>query len=98
MNRRKYILLAAAAFASGAALFFGANCAVRMPGKSFSGPLPAMQPAQLTLADQLRADVEVLAGRIGERHTGKPANLAAAEDFLVASLVRAGYRVDVVAP
>jgi hypothetical protein len=95
MNRRRYLLVGAAAFAGGAALFFGANCALMMPGNSFSGPLPAIQPAQISLAQQLRGDVEILAGRIGERHTAKPENLAAAEDFLVASLARAGYAVEV---
>lgn len=64
-----------------------------MPGKSFSGVLPAPTPAQVTLTEQLRSDVQTLAGTIGERNLGKPEQLKAAEDFAAASLARAGYTV-----
>jgi Zn-dependent M28 family amino/carboxypeptidase len=75
------------------ALLLGRGCAVLMPGDSFKGPLPVLEPRQATVAGQLRADVEVLAGRIGERNVAHPEKLAAAEDFLAASLAKAGYRV-----
>ncbi len=69
------------------------HCAVLMPGDSFKGPLPVLKPEQSTTTDQLRADVQVLAGRIGERNVSHPDQLAAAEDFLAASLGKAGYQV-----
>ncbi|MBI3270202.1 MAG: M28 family peptidase [Planctomycetes bacterium] len=64
-----------------------------MPGKSHSGPLPPLTPAEATLRDDLRRDVEELAGRIGERNVPKYAALAEAADFLEASLARPGHRV-----
>src|ERR1041384_3392561 len=69
------------------------GCAVLMPGASFKGPLPVLEPAQPSTTDQLRSDVQALAGRIGERNVTHPDQLAAAEDFLAASLSKAGYRV-----
>lgn len=69
------------------------HCAVNMPGQTHRGPLPPATPAQVSLADQLRADVTVLAERIGERNVFHPERLAAAEDFLGASLAKSGYSV-----
>jgi Zn-dependent M28 family amino/carboxypeptidase len=40
----------------------------------------------VTLADELRRDVTVLAGEIGERNTRRPRQLAAAADFMAVSL------------
>lgn len=70
-----------------------AGCAVDMPGRSYTGPLPAMSATQTTLAAELRADVEMLAGTIGERNVFNPEKLAAAEAYLTAELERAGYVV-----
>ncbi len=70
-----------------------AGCTMHMPGDSWTGPLPALSTEQDTLAAELRADVDNLAGRIGERNVFHPDHLKAAEDFLAASLARAGYRV-----
>lgn len=67
------------------------GCSVLMPGDSFRGPLPIVSDVQRSVAEQLRADVETLATRIGERNAKHPAAYAAAEDFLGASLARAGY-------
>ena len=39
-----------------------------MPGKSHRGPLSPLTPKQKALAMALRADVEVLGKRIGERN------------------------------
>jgi len=41
---------------------------VRMPGSSFSGPLPALTTAQHVLSSRLRHHVTVLAGEIGQRN------------------------------
>ena len=75
-----------------AVLFCG--CTTHMPGKSYNGELPPNTASQRSLADQLRADVNTLAGTIGERNLGKPEALKAAENFLAASLARAGWKVD----
>ena len=58
------------------------SCAIHMPGRSHAGPLPALSITQASLADELRADVETLAGTIGERNIFNPGKLAAAETYL----------------
>lgn len=57
------------------------------------GPLPSPTTEQRALADQLRRDVTILALDIGPRHTGLPARLDLAADFLESALVAAGLRV-----
>jgi len=64
-----------------------------MPGRSHSGPLPQITLEQSTLAAELRATIEELAGNIGERNVFKPGKYAAAELFLASELARLGYRV-----
>jgi len=51
-----------------------------MPGKSFTGPLPPVTPAQTTLADELRRDVTTLAKDIGDRNLKHPEALSKAVD------------------
>lgn len=92
--RRRVRLVVALAICTGAVLFAFSRCSVMMPGDSFKGPLPTITPAQLSLSEELRQDVQVLAGRIGERNVFKPHQLAAAEDYLAAQLARAGYKVE----
>jgi hypothetical protein len=55
---------------------------VRMPGESARGPLAPLTPGQAALAGGMRADIEHLAGEIGERNTRRPAQLHATEDWL----------------
>ncbi len=64
-----------------------------MPGKSYTGPLPPLTSAQISLRDELRRDVETLAGQIGQRNIWNHQNLTAAADFLETSLAEAGYKV-----
>lgn len=66
---------------------------LKMPGKTYSGQLPSLTPAQLLLRDELLRDVETLAGRIGQRNIWNYRNLTAAADFLETSLADAGYKV-----
>ncbi len=70
-----------------------AGCTIHLPGERFAGTLAAATPAQGTLVEQLRADVAMLAGTIGERNLGRPEQLKQAESFLAASLARMGYTV-----
>ena len=67
------------------------GCALRTPGTTFRGPLHPATRLEASLSDELRADVDELAGTIGERNLGRPGQLRAAEHFLAASLARAGY-------
>lgn len=64
---------------------------IRMPGRSYQGPLPALSAAQGRAAARLRAGVETLSTSIGERHTGRPRALAAAADWIAAEFAALGY-------
>ncbi len=66
---------------------------IRMPGRSFSGPLPPLTDAQRALAVELRAHVEALAGEIGPRCVLLPAKLRQARTYLRDSLASFGYEV-----
>ncbi|MHC4637479.1 MAG: M28 family peptidase [Planctomycetota bacterium] len=66
---------------------------IKMPGKSYTGPLPPLTDAQISLRSELVRDVEKLAGEIGERNLLQYKNLTAAADFINESLVKAGCKV-----
>ncbi|HKO51149.1 MAG TPA: M28 family peptidase [Polyangiaceae bacterium] len=65
-----------------AALLF----ATRMPGRPYSGELPASTPELRELSTRLREHVTMLAGTIGTRSLDRIENLTAAREYLVASL------------
>src|SRR5881392_3840246 len=60
-----------------------------MPGKNISKTAP-LSSDEITLRDELRADVQKLAGEIGERNMPRYAQLNAAADFIEQSFTRAG--------
>jgi Zn-dependent M28 family amino/carboxypeptidase len=64
---------------------------MRMPGKNVSeaGPL---SPDEVVLREELRANVQKLAGEIGERNMWHYAQLNAAADFIEDSFSRTGLR------
>jgi Peptidase family M28 len=64
---------------------------MRMPGKNVfkAGPL---SPDEISLREELRANVQKLAGEIGERNMRHYAELNAAADFIEDSFSRAGLR------
>ena len=64
---------------------------MRMPGKNVSkaGPL---SPDEVVLREELRANVQKLAGEIGERNMWHYAQLNAAADFIENSFSQAGLR------
>lgn len=72
----------------------GSEVLLRLPGESFQGELPQLTKAEADLAKALRADVEELAGKIGERNVRKYEKLVAAEAFLEKSLAAAKYKVE----
>jgi hypothetical protein len=62
---------------------------IRMPGKNVS-TAAALSPDEVTLREELRADVQMLAGQIGERNMARYPQLNAADDFIEDSFTRAG--------
>ena len=64
---------------------------IRMPGKNISNAAP-LSPDEVTLREELRANVQKLAGEIGERNMWRYAQLNAAADFVEDSFSRAGLR------
>jgi hypothetical protein len=66
---------------------------IRMPGNSFNGPLPTLTAAESVSSAELRAHVQMLAGRIGERNYIKYRALDSAAEYVRATLVSLGYDV-----
>ncbi len=62
---------------------------IRMPGKNISKTAP-LSPDEVTLREELRADVQKLAGEIGERNMRHYPQLNAAADFIENSFSLAG--------
>ena len=62
---------------------------IKMPGKNISKAAP-LSPDEVTLREELRADVQKLAGEIGERNMWHYPQLNAAADFIENSFSRAG--------
>jgi hypothetical protein len=62
---------------------------MRMPGKNIS-KTAALSPDEIALREELHADVQKLAGEIGERNMWHYPQLNAAADFIENSLSRAG--------
>jgi hypothetical protein len=62
---------------------------IRMPGKNIANAEP-LSPDETTLREELRADVQKLAGEIGERNMGHYLQLNAAADFIEDSFSRGG--------
>jgi Peptidase family M28 len=62
---------------------------IKMPGKNISKAAP-LSPEEVTLREELRDDVQRLAGEIGERNMWHYPQLNAAADFIEDSFARAG--------
>ena len=65
---------------------------IRMPGRSFTGALPSLTTEQSALRAELFADVQSLAGEIGQRNVFRYAKLTAAAEFIERSFTGAGWR------
>jgi len=63
-----------------------------MPGRSFSGPLPAVIEKESKAALACEAHVRTLAEKIGERHIGRPQALADSVDYISSVLHTYGYK------
>jgi len=66
---------------------------IEMPGQSFRGPLPPLTAQQQQVRDRLQADLELLAGSIGERNLGRSEAYARATQFIEDRLAAAGHAV-----
>ncbi len=66
---------------------------IRMPGKSWRGPLPELTGTQAALRDELDAEVTVLATRIGERNVFRSEALDESARYLETQLTEARYAV-----
>src|SRR6059058_4762610 len=64
---------------------------MRMPGKNMSKAAP-LSPDEVVLREELRANVQTLAGEIGERNMWHYPQLNAAADFIEHAFSRAGLR------
>ena len=64
---------------------------IRMPGRTFDGPLPPIVAAEEAISSQLKKDVEALAGRIGPRSYAEYAQLLDAAAYVEARFREAGY-------
>lgn len=65
----------------------------KMPGASYSGPLPPLSPREQALQENLRRHVEELAGRIGERNMHRVDALRAAARYVETQFRAAGLSV-----
>ncbi len=64
---------------------------IKMPGKSYSDPLPPLTDDQITLRAELRRHIDALAGKIGDKNTLNYINLSAAADYIESALTDAGH-------
>jgi len=64
---------------------------IRMPGKSYEGPLLDLSRESQLLRDRLSEHVEVLATEIGERNANKPEKLEQAADYIEQQFSSFGY-------
>lgn len=65
---------------------------VRMPGRSFSGATQPLTAEETKLRDELRRDVQALAGEIGERNMSHYPQLQAAADYAEHAFATAGFQ------
>lgn len=65
---------------------------IHMPGANFGGSPAPLAAAEIALRAELIADIQMLAGEIGERNVPRLPQLEAAADFIEQSLSRAGLR------
>jgi len=91
MMKRRTTKLALVALLVLAAACVMIGCHVSFPGKSHSGPLPALADAESDLAKRLRVHVEKLAGEIGERHVWRPEALEASAAYIEAVFRESGH-------
>lgn len=91
MYRRFLVSCLCLALAVGAVLSILWLAEIKMPGKSMSA-VAELSPEEIILREELRADVQKLAGEIGERNMVRYPQLMAAADFIEISFSSAGLQ------
>src|SRR3954447_21265123 len=66
---------------------------IRMPGRSYSGPLQPLDAYQARLRDNLKTHVQMLAGQIGERNLQHLEAINRSADYIRQNLEQNGYTV-----
>ncbi len=74
-------------------LLLGVGYVIRMPGHSYSGPLPPLTAQEREVRQRLVQHVWTLAGTIGERNLWRHQALASAARYVEATLRDVGYAV-----
>jgi Zn-dependent M28 family amino/carboxypeptidase len=67
---------------------------MRMPGRSYAGPLPPLAHEETEIQHRLEDHVQALAGTIGERNMFRPAALEAAARHVEQALASLGYAAE----
>jgi Zn-dependent M28 family amino/carboxypeptidase len=65
----------------------------KMPGASYSGPLPELSEIEKAIQNKLKKYVEILAGEIGERNIWQYPSLLDAAEFIQKSFRNLGFKV-----
>jgi hypothetical protein len=82
------------ALVGGCVALAATGCTMRMPGRTYAGPVYQPAPAEIAIQERLRRDVRVLAGDIGPRNVNQhPAALEAAARYIQTRLEKLGYKV-----
>ena len=71
----------------------GALYMIRMPGSSYSGPLPPLDDDELKVRERLEKHVRMLAGEIGERNLWRYEALEASACYINQTFRELGYQV-----
>lgn len=66
---------------------------IHLPGESYRGELPPLNPKETILAKELKTHVIMLAETIGERNFITYKNLVKSANYLQSSLIELGYKV-----
>jgi hypothetical protein len=93
MTRGGLIRLCILAGVAAALVPVGYVSMIRMPGTSYTGPLPPLGDEERALARTLEEHVRKLAEEIGERNVSRHAELGRAADHIEATLRAAGLEV-----
>ena len=93
-SRAAWIRVSVVILASGVLTFWAWFSMMRMPLRSYLGPLSPLTAEEISLRDQLQRDVEVLGRKIGDRNIIAYTQLTAAADFVESSLTNAGLAVN----
>lgn len=93
LYRRRWVLgsLLGAVGIGAALLSYYVNAIVNMPGRSWSGALPALSAEEAAVRERFREHIHQLVGVIGERNFRRPQALQRAADYLSSTLRRQGY-------